>query len=428
MKKEILNNQVKPLNLEKSYQMFNEAKHLTPGGMTGIRRPEKLIYGEYPVFFEKVAEGMHVLDVDGNDYIDFQCSWGPIILGFVEAEVNNAVINRINKGFCFSGIQAEMNKLEEKLKELIPCCEKSIITKTGSDATTLALRMARAYTGKSKIISQGFHGWHDWCSSENLSSEKSVPSQVKNLTIITPWGNLDKLEQVLSSDEDIAAIITTPIFHELSLPLRSSVKYLQGLRKLANKYGVVLVFDEIRTGFRLAMGGAQEYFGVTPDLGCFAKAMANGYAIAAVCGKKDIVDMAIDNLFVTSTYFPNSLEIVAALKTIEIIERENVIEAIQEKGSYLKKGCDEVTSKYNNIKVSYASEPNLSIYPHILFDKEQENPNEKRDYFFSYLIRKGIYLHPSHHGYISFRHTKKDLNYTIEVIDEAINFLNKQYL
>ena len=197
MKKEILNNQVKPLNLEKSYQMFDEAKQLTPGGMTGIRRPAKLVYGEYPVFFEKVADGMHVVDVDGNEYIDYQCGWGPIILGYVEEEINNAVTNRINRGFCFSGVQPEMNRLEQKLKELIPCCEKSIITKTGSDATTLALRMARAYTGKNKVISQGFHGWHDWCSYGSLT-EKSIPKQVADLTIVVPWGDLDKMERVLS--------------------------------------------------------------------------------------------------------------------------------------------------------------------------------------------------------------------------------------
>jgi len=155
MKKEILDNQIKPLNLEQSYQMLNEARQVTPGGGLGIRKTEswhhfrrgRQIFSsgealgirkpkrEYPVFFEK-ANGMHVVDVDGNDYIDYQCGWGPIVLSFVNEEINNAVINRIKKGFCFSGVQREKLKLEEKLKEVIPCCEKSIIVKTGSDAVT----------------------------------------------------------------------------------------------------------------------------------------------------------------------------------------------------------------------------------------------------------------------------------------------------
>jgi len=425
MKKEILNNQIKPLNLEKSYQMLNEAKQLTPGGMLGIRRPARLIYGEYPIFFEKATDGMHVVDVDGNDYIDYQGGWGPIILGYVEEEINNAVINRINKGFCFTGAQPEMNKLEEKLKEIIPCCEKTIISKSGSDATTIALRIARAYTGKNKVISLGFHGWHDWCICDK-PNEMGVPKQVGELTIVVPWGDLDYIEQILSNDKDIALIFVTPISHEMSMPVKGSVKYLQGLRKLANKYNVVLAFDEIRTGFRMAMGGAQKYYNVTPDLGCFAKAMGNGYALSAVCGKKDIMDMAIDKTFITSTYFTNSLEIVAALKTIEIIERDNVIESIRDKSSYLKNECDKITSKYTNVKAYYATDPDLSCFPLILF-KEQDKLEEKRDYFFTYLIRKGIYLHSSHHGFVVFRHTKKDLDYTLEVINEALNFLDKQY-
>jgi len=423
MKKEILDNQIKPLNLTKSYQMFDEAKQVTPGGALGIRKPEKAVFGEYPVFFEK-ANGMHVVDVDGNNYIDYQCGWGPIVLSFVDEEVNNAVIDRIKKGFCFSVVQGEKLKLEKKLKEIIPCCEKSIITKTGSDAVTIALRLARAYTGKNKVASWGYHGWHDWCTYERFN-DKSVPKNISDLTVIIPWGDLEGTERLLSNDKDIAAIIITPIFHELFKTVEGSTEYLQGLRKLADKYKVILVFDEIRTGFRMAMGGAQEYYGVTPDIGCFGKAMANGYAISALCGKNEIMDAA-GKVAISSTFFPNTLEIVATLKTIEIMQRDHVMEVIREKGAYLKKKCDEITSKYKNVKAFYGTESGLSCFPLILF-KEQDKLEEKREYFFTYLIRKGILLHPSHHGYIAFKHTKKDLDYTLEVIDEALNFLDKKY-
>ena len=426
MKKEILDNQIKPLNLEKSFQMFNEAKQVSPGGVLGIRGPAGAIYGEYPIFFGKVVDGMHFVDVDGNEYIDYFCGLGPIIMSYAEKEINNTVIERIKKGFCFSLVPPEKLKLEKKLKEVIPCCEKTIIAKTGSDATAIALKLARAYTGKNKVICDGgYHGWHDW-SNYNRSNEMSIPKQIGELTIIVPWGDLDYTERILANNKNIAAIFVNPVFHELSMPVKGSVKYLQGLRKLADKYDVVLVFDEIRTGFRIAMGGAQEYYNVTPDLGCFAKAMGNGYAISAVCGKKDIMDMAIDKAFISSTYFTNALEIVATLKIIEIMERDNVIDSIRKKGSYLKDNCDKITSKYTNVKTYYATDPELSCFPLILF-KEQDKLEEKRDYFFTYLIRKGIFINPRHHGYIAFRHTKKDLNYTLEVIDEALNFLDKQY-
>jgi len=426
MKKEILDNQIKPLNLEKSFQMFNEAKQVTPGGVLGIRGPASAIYGEYPVFFEKVVNGMYIVDVDGNEYIDYFCGVGPIIVSYVEDEINDAVIERIKKGFCFSLVPPEKLKLEKKLKEVIPCCEKTIIAKTGSDAVAIALKLARAYTGKNKVICDGgYHGWHDW-SNYNRPNEMSIPKQIGELTIIVPWNDLNYIEKVLVNNKDIAAIFVNPVFHELSMPVKGSVKYLQGLRKLADKYNVVLVFDEIRTGFRMAIGGAQEYYKVKPDLGCFSKAMGNGYAISAVCGVKGIMDMAIDKAFISSTFFTNALEIVAALKTIEIIEKDNIIDKIHKKGSYFKDSCDKIMSKYTNIKAYYATEPELSFLPLILF-KEQDKLEEKRDYFFTYLIRKGIFLHPKHHGYICFRHTKKDLDYTLEVIDEALNFLDKQY-
>ena len=151
------------LKLIRSLKEFEAAERLIPGGVLGIRRPYNFVEGEYPVFFES-GKGGRVIDIDGNEYIDFLCAYGPIILGYREDEVDNAVINQIkNKGFCFSLTQTFQNRIAEKLKELIPCAEKSLFVKTGSDATSVAARLARSYTGRQKIMRCGYHGWHDWC-------------------------------------------------------------------------------------------------------------------------------------------------------------------------------------------------------------------------------------------------------------------------
>lgn len=424
MDKDTFDRHVKPLNLKKSMEMFAEANKVTPGGAVGIRKPERAIFGEYPIFIKEAKKDMNIIDEDGNQYIDYLCGWGPIVLDFVNDEINYAVMERIKKGFCFSYIQQDKLRLEKLLQKIIPCCEKSIITKTGSDATSIALKLARAYTGKSKVISWGYHGWHDWCTYEYKFHDKGVPKQVLDLTVVIPWGNLEMIEKTLKEDKDIAAIFTTPISHELFEPLHGSKKYLKELRRLADTYNVVLIFDEIRTGFRMAMGGAQEYYNVLPDIACFGKAMANGYAISAVCGKKEIMDMGISNVAISSTFFPNSLEIIAALKTIEIIERENVINEINQKSIYFKNTCDSVMPKYKKVRAQYVGLPGM---PFILFDKEQDKMEEKRDYFYRYLVRKGIMLHPSHHGYISYNHNKKDLDYTLNTIEECLSFLDQNY-
>jgi len=151
------------LKLRKSFEMFEEAQRLVPGGVAGIRRPYNFVPGEYPIFFDS-AKGSHVIDVDGNEYIDYLCAYGPIIIGYGEDEIDDAVYRQIkDKGFCFSLTQPIQNKLIQKLTEVVPCCEMAAIVKTGSDATTIAIRVARGYTGKTKVARCGYHGWHDWC-------------------------------------------------------------------------------------------------------------------------------------------------------------------------------------------------------------------------------------------------------------------------
>ena len=314
----------KKLKLELSDKMYEDALKIIPGAIAGIRRPYNFVPGEYPIYFDQ-AKGGRVTDVDGNEYIDMLCAYGPIIIGHREEEIDNAVIEQMQtKGFCFSLTQPIQNRLAEKLIELIPSAEMAVFVKTGSDATTVAVRVARASTGRVKVMRCGYHGWHDWC----VEVKGGIPEKLWEDIYEFRYNDLDELEDLLKEHGDeTAAIMITPVGHPLAEKVEMPKPgFLEGVRALADKYGIVLVFDEIRSGFRYDLGGAQKVFGVTPDLATFGKAMANGYPIGAVVGKEEHMKVLADKVFLSSTFFPNSLEQVAALKTIEILERDNIIE------------------------------------------------------------------------------------------------------
>ena len=408
------------LNLEKSMALLKEAKDITPGGMLGIRRPYNFIVGEYPVFIEK-GYGGHIVDVDGNDYIDMLCSYGPIILGYVEEEINNAVIEQMKKGFCFSLVQQMQNELEQKLIELIPCAQMAVIAKTGSDVTTMAVRVARGYTGKNKVLRCGYHGWHDWC----VEGKGGVPQEVVDMTIEFGYGDLDELREKLEANKgEVACVIITPVGHPLAKDVITPPEgYLQGVRDLADEYGVVLVFDEIRTGFRAALGGAGERYGVVPDLATFGKALANGYPISALVGKKDVMMVMDKEVFVSSTFFPNSLEMAAALKCLEILQRDNVIDSIWEKGEMFLGRLEEIKNKHN-APITISGIPPM---PFITFDKADENYKARRTEFYTQTIRKGLFVQPFHHWYICHRHTDEDLSNALNCIDEALGYVMEKY-
>ena len=406
------------LNLEKSLAEFEIAGKLIPGGVLGIRRPYNFVEGEFPIFFEK-GKGGRVTDIDGNEYIDYLCAYGPIIIGNREPEIDEAVIEQIrDRGFCFSLTQVYQNRLAEKLKELIPCAEMSLFVKTGSDATSTAIRLARGYTGRDKIIRCGYHGWHDWC----VEVKGGIPEKLYEDVYEFHYNHLGELETLLETHgNETAAVIITPLGHPLAQKIEEPREgFLEGVKALTRKHGAVLIFDEIRTGFRVSLGGAQAYYGITPDIAVFGKAMANGYAIGAVTGKSEIMKQGESEVFISSTFFPNSLAFVAALKTIEIMERDKVLDTIWEKGRYY---MDEVRKLIaaSDVGAELSGIPPMSF---ITFKKDSEKRYKKRrSDFYTHLIRRGIFLQPYHHGYICYRHTKEDLDYTISMIQEALENL-----
>lgn len=405
------------LNLTRSMQMYEEAKKLSPGGMMGIRRPYNFIEGEYPIFIETGYAG-HIVDVDGNDYIDMLCSYGPIILGHKEKEIDDAAKKQMEKGFCFSLVQPLQNELEKKLIDTIPCAEMAILVKTGSDATTCATRIARGFTKRNKILRCGYHGWADWC----VEVHGGVPEHVFTDTVEFHYNDLNDLEQKLVANKgSVACIIITPVGHPLAKPVQAPKPgYLEGVRKLADAHGAVLVFDEIRTGFRVSLGGAQERYKVTPDIACVGKAMANGYAISAIVGKEKFMKVVEKEVFISSTFFPNSLEMAASLKTIEILKREKVCDSIWERGTkFLADLTKIVEASKLPIKVS-----GIPPMPFITFDSDEAGKyKERRVRFYTEAIRRGLFIQPYHHWYIAHRHTDADLKKALNIIEESLKCL-----
>ena len=410
------------LDITKSLELYEEAITLIPGGVLGARKPTDFIKGEYPIFLES-GKGCRLKDVDGNEFIDFLCGYGPIILGYREEEVDEAVYRQIrDKGFCFTLTQKYQNLLAKKLIELVPSSEMSIFLKTGSDATTAAIRIARAHTNKLKVMRCGYHGWHDWC----VEMKGGIPSKFWEDVFEFRYNHLDHLEELMAAHgDDTAAIIMTPFGHPNHQRMQTpSPGFLEGVREIADTYGAVLIYDEIRTGFRLSMGGAQKLYGVTPDLTVLGKAMANGYPLSVVTGKKDIMMEAESKLFISSTFFPNSEAFVAALKTIEILERENVLEKIWDKGNTMMKKIQGLIDTYD----VGAQLTGVAPMFYITFKKEETGAYKaKRKDYYTQLIRKGFFFTPFHHAYISHRHTTQDLELTLAAIDETFAFIKDKY-
>jgi len=415
-------NEAPKLNITQSMKLFEEACALVPGGVLGARKPADFIQGEYPIFLD-TGKGCRLIDVDGNEFIDFLCGYGPIILGYREDEVDDAVTEQIKeKGFCFTLTQKFQNQLAKKLTELVPSSEMSIFLKTGSDATTASIRIARAYTGKLKVMRCGYHGWHDWC----VEMKGGIPSKFYEDVFEFQYNRLDQLEELMAAHgDDTAAIIMTPFGHPNHQKMQEpEAGFLEGVRALADQYGAVLVFDEIRTAFRLRMGGAQELYGVTPDLTVLGKAIASGYPISVVTGKRDVMMSAADKLFISSTFFPNSEGFVAALKTIEILERDNVLENIWEKG-------DRFIEKIRGLLKAYDVGAELTgVGPmfYITFEKDEDGTyKNKRTDFYTQMIRKKFFFSPYHHAYICYRHTEEDLTLTVTAIEESLSYLKEKY-
>ncbi len=408
------------LKLDESNRLYREALELVPGATLGALRPYNFIPKEYPIFFKSGTAG-RVTDVDGNEYIDLMATFGAIVIGHRVEEIDTAVIEQIrNNGFCLTLTQPVQHALAHKLRELIPSCEKSFMVKSGSDGTQAAIRMARAHTGRNKILRCGYHGWHDW----SVEVKAGVPAAVYGDVMEFTYNDLDQVRDLMKEHGDqIAGIITWPIGTPLGKPVEMPKPgFLEGLRSLADHYGAVLIFDELRTGFRVGLGGAQKEFDVTPDISVVGKAMANGYAVGAVVGNAKVMKVAESKIFVSSTFFHNSFPHVAALKTIEIMERDDILGKLRRKGEEYGRKIADVVAK-SGVNCVFSGAPWM---PQFTFHEPSDTANMKlRFKFFTHLIRSKVFASPFHHGFFIYQQTDQELDHVVSSIAESLEAIRR---
>lgn len=414
--------------VKESWELFEVAKILIPGGVQKSRHPSRFAEN-YPIFMER-GKGSHIYDVDGNEYIDWLLSYGPIVVGHCYSKVDQAVIEEIKKGFLFDLTHPLQLKLAKKLIEIIPCAEKVLFVNTGSGATSAAIRIARIYTGRNMVVRWGYHGWHDW----SCPNQAGIPRSTLQDVVTFTYNDLDSLQNVLEKNKKrVACIIMMPFQIELPKP-----GFLEGVRELANAYGVVLIFDEIRSWPRMGLGGAQKYYDVTPDMTTLSKGIANGYPISAVVGKEDII-MASEKTTISATYFPSTLGIAAALATIQELENNNVINHLWKIGEHLSRGLKEIIES----KRVRADVIGLPIMPFLIFGNKEDyekiwyeriyeegDPGTEEDKklmraFYSETIKRGVFFHPRHHWFSCLSHTDEDVKKTLQVAEQALAIAKK---
>jgi len=312
---------------ENSLTHYKRASETIPlATQTFSKSAQNYVFGCTPLFIER-GDGGRVWDIDGNVFIDYVLGLLPVVLGYRDPDVDAAIREQLDRGIVFSLASRLEAEVAERLVRLIPCAEMVRFGKNGSDATTAAVRLARACTGRDRVAVCGYHGWHDWYIG-STTRDLGVPAAVKALTTALPFNDLQAVADCLQR-EDVAALVLEPAGIVDPAP-----GYLEGLRELTQKHGTLLVFDEIVTGFRINMGGAQAEYGVAPDLAAFGKAMGNGMPISAVVGRRDLM-RRMEDIFFSGTFGGEALSLAAAAATIDKLEREQAVPRMRHLGRRL---------------------------------------------------------------------------------------------
>ena len=405
-------------------KLWKRAKKVIPGGnMLLSKRPEMFLPEKWPAYYTK-AKGCTVWDLDGKQYIDMSIMGvGTNILGYANDEVDDAVREAINSS-NFSTLNCpEEVFLAEKLVELHPWAGMVRFARTGGEACAIAIRIARAASGKDKIAFCGYHGWHDWYLSANISKNsnldghllfgldpKGVPSKLKNTAIPFTYNQINEIKAVIESNE-IGVIIMEVIRNQ-----QPENNFLQNVRDLATKHNIVLVFDEVTSGFRQNVGGIHLNYGVNPDIAVFGKALGNGYSISAIVGKKEVMEYA-QLTFISSTFWTERIGPIAALKTIAIMERDNVPSLIKEYGEYIN-GCWKNLGEKYRINIDISGLPSLT---HFSF-------GNKNELIYKTLITQEMLKHgylAANSVYVCKDHTKETIDGYIAVLDGAFEKIKR---
>ncbi|HJW27030.1 MAG TPA: aminotransferase class III-fold pyridoxal phosphate-dependent enzyme [Rhodocyclaceae bacterium] len=399
---------------QNSEAMLARAEAVIPlGTQTFSKSRTQYPFGVSPYFIKR-GDGCRVWDVDGNEYVDFVNALCSINLGYNDPDVNAAVRSQLEDGTIFT-LPHELEILAaEKLVEMVPCAEKVRFGKNGSDATSGAIRLARAYTGRDRVAVCGYHGWQDWYIG-STARWRGVPEAVRALTHAFPYNDLEALDRLLSEHPgQFAAVILEPMNVVDPKP-----GYLEGVRELVHRHGALLVFDETITGFRFARGGAQELFGVTPDLATFGKAMANGFPVSAVVGRADIMKL-MEEIFFSFTFGGETLSLAAALATMEKVRTTNVVEHLATQGSKIQQGLQGLIAERGLGHVfSVAGHPAWSFT--LISDSERYSSWQIKTLLLQEMFSRGVLTLGTHN--VSYAHRDQDIERLLSVYAEVLDIV-----
>jgi glutamate-1-semialdehyde 2,1-aminomutase len=414
--------------LTRSEELFEKAKKLIPGGVNSPVRA----FQPYP-FFTKRSKGSHIFDVDGKEYIDYCLGYGPLILGHAPPEIIKAVAAQLEKGSLYGTPTEQEVELAELISSLVSSAEMVRLVSTGSEATMSAIRAARGFTGKKKIVKfEGcYHGAHDYvlvkagsgATTFGMPDSLGIPEETTKNTIVVPFNDAEKFEKaVKDSKNDLAAVIVEPVIGNIGVVLPNE-GFLETLKEVTENYGIVLIFDEVITGFRMALGGAQEYYGITPDMTTLGKILGGGFPMAAFVGKEEIMKMIAPSgkVYQAGTYSGNPISVIAALTVLKTLrdsgpqfyaQLENKCKAIVNPlkelilESNLKLQINHVASMFQ----IFFTETPVYDYPSV-----KTADNVKFMAYHAKLLEKGVFAPPSQFEtcFLSSEHSNQDIEHTV---------------
>jgi glutamate-1-semialdehyde aminotransferase len=391
--------------------MLERALQVIPlGAQTFSKSITHFPQGVSPHFASR-AKGSRLWDVDDNEYLDFVNSLAAVLIGYGDEEVNAAVQEQLQHGVTFSLSHELEIEVAERLTQLIPCAEQVRFGKNGSDATSAAVRLARASTGRDRLAVCGYHGWQDWYIG-TTSRDMGVPDAVSSLSHSFPYNDLDALRQLLESHErEFAAVIMEPMNSTFPEP-----GYLEAVRDLVHSHGALLVFDETITGFRFHLGGAQSLFGVTPDLATFGKGMGNGFPVSAIVGREDVMRL-MEEIFFSGTFGGETLSLAATTAVLTKLERDDIPGRLKRRGERLLQGVDTLINEQSLGDVfSLSGHPS---WPFLHIASTEKTPDmETRTLLLQELFSHGILSLGTHN--LSAAHSDADIDTIVSVYAELL--------
>ena len=381
-----------------------------PVTQTLAKGPGQYTKGASPKYVKR-AKGSHIWDVDGNEYLDYQMGIGPISLGYAYERVDNAIRAQLEDGITFSMMHELEVQLAELIHEIIPNAESIRISKTGADVCSAAVRVARAFTGRAQVLCCGYHGWHDWYIG-TTSRAAGIPQEIRDLTATFEYNNLESFKELLTAD--VACVILEPFIFDAPKD-----GFLHEVARLCKENGTLLIFDEMWTGFRIAVGGAQEFFGITPDLAVYSKAFANGMPIALLTGRKDVMQLFEQEVFFFTTFGGEALSMAAAMATIAEMREQNVPARLAEQGQKILDG-------YNQLAADLGLSQYTKCYGYpcrsiVTFDPSAGNPLEVKAFVQQELFKRGIMWSGFHN--MCFSHSDEDIARTLAAYGEVLALL-----